>query len=219
MDLSDLLRCPLCFEDFDCDVAGLSTDEERRSSRLPVLSHQCPHKICASCLNNWQLVAISNQKSTKAKTPKWFKCHTCKEKTAFNAVDIKIDLYACGTVASIKSSGTTRVPNSRMAKAEATGETLPYETQQAKEKKEIPIKTEDSDNEKTPPLHGAPEVKQNASGRTFYWCAKCKVWTPSHSTVQHVNNKKKKNGGNPNKLAGPLAPLHGMPRPLYTPYY
>ena len=68
---------------------------------------------------------------------------------------------------------------------------------------------------KTPPLPGAPEVKQNGSGRTFYWCGKCKMWTPSHSTVQHVNNKKKK-GGNQNKLGGPLVPLHGMPRPLYT---
>ena len=68
---------------------------------------------------------------------------------------------------------------------------------------------------KTPPLPGAPEVKQNASGRTFYWCGKCKMWTPSHSTVQHVNKKKKK-GGNQNKLGGPLVPLHGMPRPLYT---
>lgn len=71
---------------------------------------------------------------------------------------------------------------------------------------------------KTPPLPGASEVKHNDSGRTFYWCAKCKMWTPSHSTVQHVN-KKKKRGGNQNKLGGPLAPLHGMPRPLYTAYY
>lgn len=73
---------------------------------------------------------------------------------------------------------------------------------------------------KTPPFPGAPEVKQNDSGRTFCWCAKCKMWTPSHSTVQHVNNKKKKkNGGNQNKLSGPLAPLHGMPRPLYMAYH
>ena len=71
---------------------------------------------------------------------------------------------------------------------------------------------------KTPPLPGAPEVKQNDSGRTFYWCAKCKMWTPSHSTVQHINKKKKK-GGNQNKIGGPLAPLHGMPRPLYTAHH
>ena len=107
MDLSDLLKCPVCFEDFDCDVSSFSTEEERRSSRLPVLSHQCSHKICASCLNNWQLVEISIQKSTKAKAPKWFKCHSCKEKTAFNAEKMKVDLYACGAIASLKAGRST----------------------------------------------------------------------------------------------------------------
>ena len=107
MDLSNLLKCPVCFEDFDCDVTSFSTEEERRSSRLPVLSHQCSHKICASCLNNWQLVEISIQKSIKAKAPKWFKCHSCKEKTAFNAEKMKVDLYACGAIASLKAGGST----------------------------------------------------------------------------------------------------------------
>ena len=102
MDFSDLLRCPVCFEDFDYNPSLFSTDEEKRSSRLPTLSAKCSHKICASCLNNWQVVAISD-KSTKAKTPKWFKCHTCKEKTAFNAFDMKIDTGKCSDVAAIRS--------------------------------------------------------------------------------------------------------------------
>ena len=107
MDITDLLRCPVCIEDFDYDVPRFSSNEEKRSSRLPTLSAKCCHKICAICLNNWQLVAMSEQTSAKAKIPKWFKCHTCKEKTVFNAVDIKIDLYACGAIASLKSSGST----------------------------------------------------------------------------------------------------------------
>ena len=109
MDFSDLLRCPVCFDDFDHDPSLFSTDEEKRSSRLPTLSAKCSHKTCASCLNKWQLVAISKT-SAKAKTPKWFECHTCKEMTAFNAVDMKIDAGKCSDVAATRSlmaSGST----------------------------------------------------------------------------------------------------------------
>ena len=104
MDFSDLLRCPVCFDDFDYDPSLFTTDEEKRSSRLPTLSAKCSHKICASCLNDWWVVAISD-KSAKAKKnePKWFKCHTCKEKTAFNAVEVKFDTGKCSDIAAIRS--------------------------------------------------------------------------------------------------------------------
>ena len=111
MDISNLLRCPVCFDDFDYDPSLFSTDEEKRSSRLPTLSAKCSHKICASCLNDWWVVVISD-KSAKAKknAPKWFECHTCKEKTAFNAVDLKIDTSKCSDIAAIRNlmaSGST----------------------------------------------------------------------------------------------------------------
>ena len=115
MDLSDLLKCRLCFEDYDYDVAQFSTDEEKRSSRLPVLSHQCPHKICCSCLNKMQLVKISELTSRKARTPKWFECPFCKNKTAFNATDIKVDIYACGAVASLKAATQSAGPGGETA--------------------------------------------------------------------------------------------------------
>ena len=103
---SDLLNCPVCFDEFDYDVENFSTDEQKRSSRLPTLSAKCSHKICASCLNDMQMVAIAD-KSAKAKDPKWHKCHSCKEKTTFNAVDIKIDLYACKTIAQMNKRRKT----------------------------------------------------------------------------------------------------------------
>jgi len=67
---------------------------------------------------------------------------------------------------------------------------------------------------KVPPACGATEVTQNIHGRTFYWCNKCRMWTPSHNTTQHINAKKNKQKAS----KGPLAPLLGMPRPIYMSY-
>ena len=103
MDPPSLLMCPVCYDEFEHDLSRFTTEDERRSSRLPVGSHQCPHKMCASCLSDMQAVAISD-KSARADTPKWFPCPSCKKKTSFNAVDIQIDLYACGTVAALKKT-------------------------------------------------------------------------------------------------------------------
>ena len=134
MDFSDLPRCPVCFEDFDYDASLFSSDEEKRSSRLPTLSAKCCHKICASCLNNMQLAAMSDQTERAAtkNPPKWFKCPTCKEKTAFNAVDIKIDLYACGAIATIKGL-TKQVEQDKTTKRKAP---IASKTKISKQKKQ-----------------------------------------------------------------------------------
>ena len=36
--------------------------------------------------------------------PKWFKCPLCKAKTAFNAVDLPIDIFACECMACMEES-------------------------------------------------------------------------------------------------------------------
>jgi hypothetical protein len=43
------------------------------------------------------------------------------------------------------------------------------------------------------PKSGEPETKQNISGRTFYWCSKCKCWSVTHGTSGHTGGK---GGGN-----------------------
>ena len=103
MDRPSLLMCPVCYDEFEYDLSRFTTEDERRSSRLPVGSHQCSHKMCASCLSDMQAVAISD-KSARADTPKWFPCPSCKKKTSFNAVDIQIDLYVIGAVAELKKT-------------------------------------------------------------------------------------------------------------------
>ena len=40
--------------------------------------------------------------SSDEESPKWFKCPCCTQKTAFNAVDMKVDLYACGWISQLK---------------------------------------------------------------------------------------------------------------------
>ena len=102
--MEHLLTCPVCYEPFDSDPSLYSAEEGRRTSRLPVFSHQCPHKICASCLNNTQIAAMSDQTERAAtkNPPKWFKCPCCAQKTAFNAADMKVDLYACEWIRRLK---------------------------------------------------------------------------------------------------------------------
>ena len=102
--MDHLLTCPVCYDPFDSDPSLFSTDDDRRTSHLPVFSAACSHKMCCSCLNSWQLAAISDQTDRAAtkNPPKWFKCPCCTQKTAFNAVDMKVDLYACGWIGQLK---------------------------------------------------------------------------------------------------------------------
>jgi len=89
-DLPDIFKCPVCFDCFDSDLSlfPVNSIDQRRESRLPILSHQCPHHICASCLHSWQLRAVSKRAKF---LPKWFRCPCCQKKTAFNAEDMEID--------------------------------------------------------------------------------------------------------------------------------
>ena len=45
---------------------------------------------------------------------------------------------------------------------------------------------------RTPPTPGSSETI-NKEGRTYYWCGKCKRWTESHGTTEHVDGFKKGN--------------------------
>ena len=103
-NMDNLVNCPVCFEPFDSDLSLFRSENERRESHLPVLSHQCPHKICAHCLNNWQLRAVSKRAKH---LPKWFKCPCCAKKTAFDAEEMEIDTFACAMFAHVKANGTT----------------------------------------------------------------------------------------------------------------
>ena len=103
-NMDNLLNCPVCYEPFDSDLSVFGSENERRESHLPVLSHQCPHKICAHCLNNWQLRAVSKRAKH---LPKWFKCPCCAKKTAFDAEEMEIDTFACAMFAHVKANGTT----------------------------------------------------------------------------------------------------------------
>ena len=102
--MDHLLTCPVCYDPFDSDPSLFLTDDDRRTSHLPVFSAACSHKICASCLNKMQLAAMSDQTERAAtkNPPKWFKCPCCTQKTAFNAVDMKVDLYACDWISHLK---------------------------------------------------------------------------------------------------------------------
>ena len=102
--MEHLLTCRVCYDTFDTDPSLYSTDEERRGSHLPVFSAVCSHKICCSCLNDWQLSASSRS----GRPPKWFACPWCKEEKAFNAVDLKIDIFACECFARMKANGSLR---------------------------------------------------------------------------------------------------------------
>ena len=102
--MDHLLTCPVCFDPFDSDLSLFQSEERRRHSHLPVLSHQCPHKICASCLNNWQHRAVSKRAK---QLPKWFKCPCCAKRTAFDAEEMEIDTFACTMFAHVKANGVT----------------------------------------------------------------------------------------------------------------
>ena len=102
--MDHLLTCPVCFEPFDSDLSIFVSEKQRRESHLPVLSHQCPHKICASCLNNWQHRAVSKRAK---QLPKWFKCPCCAKRTAFDAEEMEIDTFACTMFAHVKANGST----------------------------------------------------------------------------------------------------------------
>ena len=88
-----LFKCPVCYEHFD---ACLSSFSQRHESHLPVRSAACAHRVCCSCLVALQAVTSG--------CPKWFKCPLCKAKTAFNAVDLPIDIFACECMARIEES-------------------------------------------------------------------------------------------------------------------
>ena len=45
---------------------------------------------------------------------------------------------------------------------------------------------------RTPPAPGSSETIHK-EGRTYYWCGKCKRWTESHGTSEHINGYKKAN--------------------------
>ena len=88
-----LFRCPVCFEQFEFVLSNMT---EKRSSNLPVHSSVCSHKICCACLTGMQ---VANRA-----LPKWLKCPICNQKTAFNAVEMPIDLFACGAMKRIESN-------------------------------------------------------------------------------------------------------------------
>ena len=90
-----LFRCPVCFEQFEFVLSNMT---EKRSSNLPVHSSVCCHKICCACLAGMQAA------DARSKLPKWLKCPICNQKTAFNAVDMPIDLFACGAMKRIESN-------------------------------------------------------------------------------------------------------------------
>ena len=90
----ELFRCPVCFEQFECSLSNMA---EKRSSNLPVHSSVCCHKICCACLTGMQAAAA------RSKVPKWLKCPVCNQSTAFNAVDMPVDLFACSAMKRIQS--------------------------------------------------------------------------------------------------------------------
>ena len=90
----ELFRCPVCFEQFECLLSNMT---EKRSSNLPVHSSVCCHKICCACLTGMQAAAA------RSKLPKWLKCPICNQSTAFNAVDMPVDLFACNAMKRIES--------------------------------------------------------------------------------------------------------------------
>lgn len=90
-----ILNCPVCFDPFEWDPSKYTSDDRRFESKLPVLSYVCSHKVCCSCLHGMQLVAISGRTTNRRSRSKWFKCPSCNVKTAFNALKMQIDSYAC----------------------------------------------------------------------------------------------------------------------------
>ena len=120
--MESLLACPVCFETFDSDLSLLESESERRDSHLPVLSHQCTHKICASCLNDWQRGSVSKRAK---KLPKWFKCPCCAKRTAFDAEEMEIDTFACTMFAHVKANGGLIAQSSAETLKEADGTQSP----------------------------------------------------------------------------------------------
>lgn len=90
-----LFRCPVCLDPFDSSLSDLHF---KRDSNLPVRSAVCSHKLCCSCLTHMQIASSSG-----ASFSKWFKCPVCKQNTAFDAVNMPIDTFACQCMDRIES--------------------------------------------------------------------------------------------------------------------
>ena len=93
-----LFRCPVCLDPFDSSLSDLHL---KRDSNLPVRSAVCSHKLCCSCLTHMQLASSSGSIS------KWLKCPLCKQNTAFDAVNMPIDVFVCQTMDRIDSKTYT----------------------------------------------------------------------------------------------------------------
>ena len=97
---SSLFNCPICLEKFDSDITAV---RDKRQSKLPVMSASCAHKVCCECLVDMQL---SWSAGSFQSLPKWLKCPVCKQKTAFNALDMPVDSFACECIRLCTSKGS-----------------------------------------------------------------------------------------------------------------
>ena len=116
--------CSICHDDFATDQGSFA---DVRESRLPVMSMQCRHRVCCECLTRWQALETSKYRVVKKDRPKpkWMASPECKRKTAFNAVDMKVDTLLCGCLNKISRQGATiRKQEAEIMKLKAEIETL-----------------------------------------------------------------------------------------------
>ena len=96
---SSIFNCPICLEKFEPDITAV---RDKRQSKLPIMSASCAHKVCAECLVDMQL---SWSAGSFQSLPKWLKCPVCKQKIAFNALDMPVDSFACECIMLCTSNG------------------------------------------------------------------------------------------------------------------
>lgn len=86
VDNDDMDHCPVCYEKFDASPEQIP-DDIRSSSRLPLQSSRCAHKLCYSCM--WQMKQSSNDDVL------WLSCPKCRRGECFNTEEPIIDLSLC----------------------------------------------------------------------------------------------------------------------------
>ena len=93
--------CPVCGDPFDFDVSSFPTEQDKRTSRLPLFSHKCIHNVCATCIVDWD--------SKGSNFNEWQRCPVCLALTSFNANVLPngIDLKKCTLLRMVAQASAT----------------------------------------------------------------------------------------------------------------